>query len=204
MRRVTPLISVAFFFLTPVTLAYTCPDYDAIRQPSVDASIFSIDDFAGKWYLVATNEPTIPSFCTCGINTYRIHSNDGWYSYKNTDNCVGAINISVPIKGETSQDPASPGYLRENFGPFNHTIRNLDPNMIFEATYVDGVMDLAITYACISKRLYSFDVLSRSSSWTQKELEQVVNDANATTGGLLRVDGMRYNDHAAYEDCGLA
>ena len=92
----------------------------------------------------------------------------------------------------------------ENFGPWNHTSRNLDPNMIFEATYVDGSMDLAITYACISKRLYSFNVLSRSSAWNQADLEKIVADANTTTGGVLRVDSMRYTDQAAYQCCGLA
>jgi hypothetical protein len=36
--------------------SYSCPDYNLIRQPSVDSSVFDIDAFAGVWYMIATNE----------------------------------------------------------------------------------------------------------------------------------------------------
>ena len=44
--------------------ALTCPPYDSIRDPSVDASKFSIDEIKGLWYLQATTEPTT-RFCKC-------------------------------------------------------------------------------------------------------------------------------------------
>ena len=75
-------------------------------------------------------QPTLPPFCTCGVNTYEVHVSDGWYAYHNVDTCAGAANISVPIKGELSADAQAPGYLMENFGPFNHTASKLDPNMV--------------------------------------------------------------------------
>ena len=50
----------------------TCPDYSSIRQPSVDADQFDIDQIGGKWFFLATNEPTIPGFCICGYNNFTI------------------------------------------------------------------------------------------------------------------------------------
>jgi hypothetical protein len=183
--------------------AYTCPDYEDIRQPSVDASVFDIADFSGVWYMIATNEPTLPPFCTCGVNTVDVHKSDGWYSYTNTDTCGGAVNISVPIKGDLSSDPNSPGYLMENFGAFNHTSKNLDPNMIFNATYNGDSLDMVLTYACISKNLFSFNVLSRTNLWSAEDIEDIINNADALTGGQLKVSGMRIADEAAYDACGM-
>jgi hypothetical protein len=92
----------------------------------------------------------------------------------------------------------------ENFGPFNHTARKLDPNMVFQAGYAaDSSMNLAFTYACISRRLYSFNVLSRSTDWASADVEALVADANASTSGMLKVDGMRIADADTYAKCGL-
>ena len=56
----------------------------------------------------------------------------GWYEYHNTDFCAHLNkNISIPIKGQLSADPASPGELKENFDLFNHTVGTLDPNYVF-------------------------------------------------------------------------
>jgi hypothetical protein len=195
------------------TSGYSCPAYDDIRQSSVDPALFNISDFTGVWYLIATNEPTIPPFCTCGVNTVEVHESSGWYAYSNVDTCGGKANISVPIKGELSEDPQSPGFLRENFGPHNHTARTLDPNMIFEVSYGDSILNnphsspqelqLALTYACITAGLFSFNVLSRTNRWSQEDVENIVASANASTNGLLKVDGMRIADEAAYSQCGM-
>ena len=102
----------------------------------------------GTWF--ATTEPTMPPFCTCIHNDVQIHELEGWYAYTSHATCEGKIPISVPVKGELSKDPSSPGLLHENFGLFNHTMSSLDPNMIFEAQYNErGEMVLAMTYACL-------------------------------------------------------
>ena len=212
----TELRQIVFLLAALLATSYECPSYESIRQPSVGAEVFNISDFSGVWYLVATNEPTIPPFCTCGVNTVDVHPKEGWYAYSNVDTC-GKANISVPIKGVLSSDADSPGFLMENFGPSNHTARHLDPNMIFQAEYDksgslgDAVsssssssMQLALTYACISDRLYSFNVLSRTTQWSIGDLESIVALANASTAGLLRVEGMRFADEAAYAACGMA
>ena len=37
--------------MTAMAADYTCPSYDSIRQSSVDANKFDIDEFNGKWYI---------------------------------------------------------------------------------------------------------------------------------------------------------
>ena len=76
---------------------------------------------------------------------------------------------------------------------------------VFEAGYDDdGALDLALTYACIAgEKLFSFNVLSRSNGWQAGDVEALVASANATTGGVLRVDGMRIADQEAYMQCGM-
>lgn len=150
-------------------------------------------------------KPTLPPFCTCGINTVEVNKANGWYSYINEDTCLNTANISVPIKGELSQNVETPGFLMENFSPKNHTLSNhLDPNMIFNVTYGESnTMELALTYACISKRLFSFNILSRSNQWSSIEIENIIEEANVITGGLLKVSGMRISNESTYEACGM-
>lgn len=192
---------------------YTCPNYADIRQPSVEASVFDIRDFAGTWYMIATNEPTQPSLCTCSVNVVEVHEDDvdtPWYAYTNTANC-GGKNVSLPVKGLLSEDPDSPGLLRENFGAANHTMRRLDPNMVFQASYVGSSMDTAFTYACLGRLpvppfgspKFSFNLLSRSPRWNASDIQSLIADANATTGGVLDVEGMRISDEADYASCGM-
>ena len=201
-------------FLIQFSTGYTCPDYSVIRQPSVDASVFDIRDFAGIWYMIATNEPTQPSLCTCSVNAVEIHVDDvetPWYAYTNTANC-GGVNVSLPVKGILSDDPSSPGLLHENFGAFNHTMRRLDPNMIFQASYAgDGFMDMAFTYACLGRlpvpplgsEKFSFNILSRSTHWNTSDIQCLIADANASTGGVLDIEGVRICDEATYASCGM-
>eukprot|EP00466_Bigelowiella_natans_P004797 jgi/Bigna1/135022/aug1.27_g9730 len=109
-----------------------CPDYELIRQPSVNASSFDIDEFQGTWYLTATTEPTLPEFCRCGVNEVEVNKAGGWYRYLNIDYCDHLDkNITIPIKGKLSSDSSSPGELRENFALFNKTVLKLLPNYIF-------------------------------------------------------------------------
>jgi len=59
-------------FDTLPEVSKTCPNYEDIRQRSVDGDSFDISEVSGVWYFLATNEPTIPSFCTCGSNNFTV------------------------------------------------------------------------------------------------------------------------------------
>ncbi len=87
---------------------YTCPTYDSIRDPSVDASSFSIAEIKGLWYLQATTEPTT-RFCKCNMMNFSIGSK----TYNYTDTCFEDVgsksswsNFSkIEIGGDLSSDP---------------------------------------------------------------------------------------------------
>ena len=140
------------------------------------------------------------------MNEVEVHESAEvpWYFYVNTANC-GGVNVSLPVKGVLSDDPTSPGDLKENVGFKNATMRHLDPNMIFEAAYTGGVMDLALTYACLGRLQpkFSFNVLSRSNRWNVSDVRALIHDANSSTGGALDVEGIRISDGDTYAECGM-
>ena len=111
-------------------IAYSCPDYADIRQPSVTADKFDIEEFEGEWFMLATTEPTMPKFCVCGVNNVTVNKPAMAYSYTNTDDCLGK-KVTLHIKGALSTDATSPGLLHENAAIFNHTVGKLDPNYVF-------------------------------------------------------------------------
>ena len=214
--------------------------YRDIQQPSVHADAFSIDEFAGRWYLIATNEPTLPSFCVCGVNEVSVHRAGGTYEYYNKDACF-TQNITLHIKGVLSNDSTTPGLLHETAAVFNHTVSQLLPNYIFRCVAArppgstrapstltgrpltphtrapprsvqrdaSGAISTAFPYACLGKLpvvgtpLFSFNILSRSPRWNLTDIQGLVAGANATTSGRLDMDGMRFNDAAAYHKCGM-
>ena len=114
---------------------YKCPTYANIREASVGAEVFDVQELEGAWFMIATTEPTQPSFCICGINNYTIHKRvppaiGGWYFYTNTASCLNHT-VTVPIKGSLSQNASTPGLLHENLDVLNHTVGGEDPNFIF-------------------------------------------------------------------------
>ena len=188
--------------------ALKCPAFASIAQPSVAEGAFSASELIGEWFLIATNEPTMPPFCRCGMNRFtEIGEPAGTYAYSNTDNCSG-VNISIPIKGVLSTDPRTPGLLHENFAPFNstHTLPLL-PNMIFDVQRA-GTLEVVFAYAClgwfpIKGSLFSFNIMARRQNWTRAEIDALVDHANKTTHPLLKLSGLRYNDGNAYRECGM-
>ena len=83
---------------------YTCPDYQDIRQESVNGFNFDIDEFAGHWYLAATNEPTIPPICKCPVNDVTVDKEAGEYKYTCSLECTKPKHFSITMKGELSKD----------------------------------------------------------------------------------------------------
>ena len=180
---------------------YKCPDYADIRQDTVKAENFDINDFAGQWYLAATNEPTIPPICKCGVNNVTVDQDKGEYEYTCTLKCVKPDHFSLTMKGEISKDPEWPGDLKENAAIFDHRIAPLVPNMLFHAVRDDsGNISHAYTYACIGKvppvfgkELFSFNLLTRSDNYTTEQLTQMVQDAVDLVGDdVFRMDAIKY------------
>lgn len=195
---------------------HACPDYSQIRQSSVDAGAFDIAEFAGRWYMVATTEPTLPSFCRCGVNEVRVRFAEGRYEYTNTDHCeLGGFNrsVSLHIHGKLSTDPRSPGLLHENAALFNHTIGKLDANFIFRADRnAAAELTAVFTYAClgrlppvVGRNCFSFNVLSRTPYLTRATIESLVESANRSVSSahLLDLSGLRIDDADAFRACGL-
>ena len=161
---------------------YTCPDYEDIRQDSVKAENFDINEFAGHWYLAATNEPTIPPICKCGVNDVTVSKDKGEYEYTCSLVCTKAPHFSLTMKGVTSDDPEWPGNIKENASLFDHRIAPLVPNYIFHIARDDsGLISHAYTYACIGKippifgpEAFSFNLITKSNNYTQEQLEKMV------------------------------
>lgn len=76
--------------------------------------------------------------------------------------------------------------------------------MVFDAEYdADGKLALAITYACLGKGKFSFNILSRTKQWTSTDILARAAKASDAAHGLLDTDGLRVSDEAAYDKCGF-
>lgn len=133
-----------------------CPDYSAIRQPSVDPSNFNIHEISGVWYLQATTEPTT-KFCLCNVMNFTVYED----VYRYTDTCFQTLsaqekwnNFTLTIGGKLSSDPNSPGILHEGFVIANHSV-DLKPNMLFHVVRDTETGELTEMhfYACLGKVL---------------------------------------------------
>jgi len=193
---------------------YVCPKYEDLRDETVNAKTFSIDEFKGRWYMIATTEPTMPTFCRCGYNDVTIGSTT--YEYANHDQCNEKTfhhNITIHIKGELSSDPESPGDLRENAALFNHTVGKLDPNYLFRVERDSkGNIEVAYTYACLGKLppvvgrdRFSFNVLARSpEGYDQTRINamiQAVNQSASSRGVVFDFSDLRVDDAEAFKAC---
>ena len=218
MTRLTPLLLPLFLVWVPLSshATFTCPAYAQIRQPSVGPGKFDPAELQGIWYITATNEPTMPAFCRCGVNTYAVHEASGWYSYTNRDYCVKGPfkkNVTITIKGELSKDPNSPGALMENVALFNHTIVKPAPNYVFDVERgPDGSLARVYTYACIGKlpfhkaESFAFYLLERGGvarKATTASIAARVARANASTHGALDFAGLRVDNATTFAGCGM-
>ncbi|GMI33110.1 hypothetical protein TrCOL_g9407 [Triparma columacea] len=184
--------------------AYECPSYEDIVQTSLEGYRASELDGGSDsiWYMVATNEPTLPPICTCGINNITVSDDELTYEYTNTDICQGLkepfqIHIGGEINGEF------PGNMKENAIIHNHQLKNLDPNMVFHVER-DGNKDLDVvyTYACLGHGLFSFNVLAKTSTRTTQEIESMIAEVDNMIGhGILKIEKVRIVNQTSYETC---
>ena len=183
---------------------YQCPSYKAVAQRST--SNFRLADLEGVWYAIATNEPTIPSFCGCTTLNFTMLNVDqkgrAWYQYTATTKCPGSTTFSATMKGwSNSSSEDESGFLHENAALFNRTILPLLPNMVLEST-----ADSVTTYACIGTPLHLFGftkIVRNSVGYTTERIEREVAALNKSTHGLLDMKKMRVTNASAFKKCGL-
>jgi len=172
---------------------YTCPSYDTIVTPAINASI--LHDMQGDWYMLATNEPTIPSFCTCGRSTWHLDS-DGpvkEYHYGLVTKCLGKDAPAFTMKGE-ARDLKRPGDLAENMEFFNHSVAPYVPDMIFDVQQLPDGNIIAFNYACITKSMFSFNLIARRPTLTADEVTAWAQKQNARVGGVMNIENMHITD----------
>lgn len=195
-------LALIFIFLLRAVQSYSCPEYQQIATSRVSANEFSLKDFTGEWYVVATSEPTLPSFCTCPVLKWFVDSDGAvkQYHYTSVAECAG-VNFSATMRGE-ARDPQHPGLLTENMELFNHSVAPYVPNMIYDVqTMPDGNV-VGFTYACLLGHttgvdMFSFNVVARKPTLNSEDVRALVAKQNVRTGGVLKIDGIRVSNSSA-------
>jgi len=172
--------------------AYSCPDFDAIGQPGVHPSKWRQEDLNGVWYVVATNEPTIPTdmMRKCGVLNWTVYTDE--YRYTNTVTQMGLwrVNITVMNAGYRSKDPLRPGNCTEGFGLFNRTVDvTAGPNMFFNYSAAEGFY---MSYACIGKTMFSYILAARSPLPSVEWIHEKLGWASAL--GILDMENVVISD----------
>ena len=85
----------------------SCPSYASLLAEDLKA--WSPRNLEGRWYMLATTEPTLPKGCTCGVNTFTVSDDESEYSYVNQDYCFDSMNITVHIAGVIPDVEGEPG-----------------------------------------------------------------------------------------------
>lgn len=191
-------------------LGATCPDYESIRQPSVSPEALHINEIEGIWYLVATTEPTT-KFCMCNVMNYSIYQ----ATYLYTDTCFQDLskkhtNVTIPLGGDLSYDPKSPGILHEAIKLFNHTETPKNPNMLFNVVRDSkGEVVLMHFYACLGRfppivgdELFSYLLYSRSPSMSADEIHALVAE-DRKVSSVFQLDGYVVTAEDAWRQCGV-
>ena len=156
---------------------YTCPSYDAIRSPSVAS--FDPLKYQGTWYMVATNEPTMPkSFCKCGTLNWTVTSNTTFSDHFMAK--CGPIYLNIPLVGSLSANVSAPGFLHEGVSK-TLTV----PNMVFNIT---GDYEVACVYSCVWGGTFSYQLLARDPFLEPQSIRAYLDAANAM--GVLDMQNM--------------
>lgn len=211
----SPALLITLFLLSSTCVApakYVCPAYNDIRQPSVDPSIFSIQDVGGIWYLQATTEPTT-KFCLCNVMNYTIGST----KYRYTDTCFQDIsarktwnNQTVTIGGHLSTNASTPGILHEGFviPKLNISIAE-KPNMLFNVTRdsTTGKLTAMHFYACLGQLvpftppIFSYLYYTREARVPMTQIQQAV--ARDVALYDFDVENIVYTNLTEWETCGV-
>ena len=210
----------------PAGATYTCPDYSAIRRPTVAPDVLTdIRVIDGSWYLVATTEPTT-RFCLCNVMNFSVHPEWATPGYRYTDNCFQDLskngtwnNQTMTIGGDLSYDPASPGILHEGFVLLNHTVTGKKPNMLFDlvpadraatsALFPHGRPEHAHFYAClgklvpvVGKPVFSYLLYSRDPSLSDEQIEALMAPDRAEAG-VFDLEGVVKTNASTWRTCSV-
>ncbi|GMH96298.1 hypothetical protein TrST_g8475 [Triparma strigata] len=182
----------------------SCPSYEDIVNVSM--LNFNVQHFSSTWYMIATNEPTLPSNCTCSINNVTVSPDSKTYSYTNLDSCFDTMDIAIHIAGEISDPFGEPGYLMENAVVAGHQLTPLKPNYLFAVDRdEDGNEAVVYSYACLGKILgkerFSFNVLSKSKDYDEADIQKLIDEVVAKVDVELDTDGIRFSTKDDYEHC---
>ena len=116
-------------------------------------------------------------------------------------------NETVPIGGDLSPDPASPGFLHEGLIAMNHTVGPKSPTMIFDVKKdaAGRAVEMHI-YACLGKvppvvgaELFSYLLYTREPLLSNTDIEKLVAPNRA--GGLFDLDGLVYTNETSWRTC---
>lgn len=194
------LFALCFSVLIGLVISrLSCPSYDEIAETS-SVSSFEAASLSGLWFMVATNEPTLPKKCTCSTNNYTVDSTAEIYEYTNADRCFDTMDIQVHIAG--TFNASQQGNLMENAVVRGKQLTPLKPNYIFAVDYnSSGDPSVVYSYACLGKGLFSYNVLSRENTFDEDAINALVSDGVARAGVDIDSDSMRLSTESDYESC---
>lgn len=180
-----------------------CPLYKSI---SAVKSNFSMSLLNGRWYVIATTEPTIPSFAkSCGILNFMVYGGGAYRYWSTSEAVIGTTrrNFTVgPIGGQIGPKLKEQGDCMENLAPFNHTISGtLVPNMFFNYSTgskspTSSSPEWYMSYACVARmfgeNVFSFFLSARSpfvtKEWVDEKLAWVKQQGIVDLTGVVIAD----------------
>ena len=171
-----------------------CPTYKNVSAVNKN---FSMSLLQGTWYVIATNEPTIPSFAkSCGLLNFTVYAGGAYRYWSTSEAIIGGTrnNFTVgPIGGTCAySNKRETGDCMENIAPFNRSINGiLVPNMFFNYSSGSTTNKLGfsannnpewyMSYACVArmfgKNIFSFFLSARSPfvsrAWVDQKIDWV-------------------------------
>jgi len=179
--------------------AFSCPDYDFIAQQSVDSQLYSPQLLDGLWYMLATNEPTLPPICNCPRNNFTTSPAESTYTYTNIDLCEVTGELEFHVDGKLV-DEGRPGLMKEHA---RYSPLRMKTNMAFHALYgPDGDMTHIYTYACLAPNVFSFTLMGRSAKdETAETIQEMVDAVDELTKNVLDVTKLKITTGEDFDLC---
>lgn len=113
----------------------------------------------GKWYQIATNDPTIPSYCKSQKVNWKLKPNNKEYEFEFSTKCYNKLDIKVNIHGDIVNKE-----LYENFKPLIKKYKNNIVNIVEENNKYNIVEFIA--------KFHIFNIYHKNiyQLWSRKEL----------------------------------
>jgi hypothetical protein len=171
--------------LLAVAASAECPSYTFIAQPSVAA--WSPQIYQGLWYQIATDEPTMPSFCNCATLNWTV---TGPATFTDHFAARCGLNLSFALRGSLSTNASEPSNLKEGVAAGLEV-----PNMVFNVTIdAAGQYTTARVFSCLGLGLYSFQLLSRVPVVAPSAVHAMLQEVAAIGIDVSRVKIFNFTD----------